>query len=138
MGERLISQNSTYEAADRAETRRTAVGVAAALVLSTAVAVVMLATCAARGQEPAGYTLEFFSGPRGTQPGQMHRIGVTAYTMARPTCYAIAALSLDELNRRNPTKDFAARCETGPLLTLPDAKARALQLINAEGGKEER
>ena len=111
-----------------AEDRRAARLVASSLAVGIACAAAIIVSAVA--QQPARtYWFDLYSADRGAAPGDMRWQLRMGPFRELSICYATAALGMDALDAANPSKDFAGRCEDGPLMTLRAVTDGALALL---------
>lgn len=83
-----------------------------------------------RGQDAtASYRFNLYAADCGAGAGAMRFKLAIKDVYSLPICYALGAISIEELNNKYPDKDFMGGCRNGELLTLREIADRALALL---------
>lgn len=83
----------------------------------------------AGGQEAGAYRFNLYAADRGAGVDAMRAMVQIGNIHSLPICYALGAIGIQELNDKNPTKDFMGGCVDGEMLTLRQIADRALALL---------
>lgn len=100
---------------------------AAALAAATVVAIVLVSSAA--GGDDHEFYFELFSGELGAAPNAMAPKLSAGPFPELSICYSVGALAINALNDLHHDRDFAGRCEPGPLLPMGEMTRRALELL---------
>lgn len=97
-------------------------------ILAAVGVTVSTACCVRAGEE--GVTFRLYSSPRGAPLAEMQESVNAGPFPDVVVCLSVGALAIDELNGKNPDKDFMGLCGAGDLLTLRQMSDRVTAIIN--------
>lgn len=108
---------------DRDDRRRLAFTIVATTSL------IFITWFAAHGEDGRPYHFNLYAADHGAGEGAMRFKVQVSGLQSLIACYIVGAITVDDLNRKHPDKDFMGGCRDGELLALRELSNRALALL---------